>query len=144
MLRDPLAIPASACRLARGAVAAIRPYAAVQARPRAQHRTRSRWAGAAIVATAVTGAAASAACGSSGDDNSSDVVDTPTEEGTGDVGQDDTIGPGLCPADFSEADADEGLPEIGPGLCPVGPDADADADDDSGIGPGLCPVPGIC
>ncbi|MBI5488333.1 MAG: radical SAM protein [Deltaproteobacteria bacterium] len=137
-LRDPLAVPATACRLARAQVEAIRPYAALQPR-RAAPRSRSRWA-AAVVATAVTGAAAAASCYSSTDDTGSDVVAEASDDAAGDVGGEDGYVGGVCPVG-ADADADEDM--IGPGICAVGPDADADADDDAPT-PGECPVPGIC
>jgi uncharacterized protein len=151
MLRDPLAIPANACRLHRAQVAAIRPYAAVERRPATPGRSRARWAAAAMIASAVTGAAAVAACG----DGDNPPTDAATDTPTGDTGE-DVIGPGLCPvgadADAdddaggpgrcpvgTDADADGDEDVIGPGVCPVGPDADADGDEDA-IGPGVCPV----
>jgi len=143
ILRDPLAIPAVACRLSRVQVEAIRPYAAGGSRAATRPaRRRIRLAAAAAVATAVTGAAA-ASCDSAGPtpvDAADLVADAPADAG-GDADADagEEIGPGVCPVG---ADADAGE-EIGPGVCPVGADADADAADDV-PGPGTCPVPGLC
>jgi uncharacterized protein len=136
MLRDPFAIPAAACRLARAEVAAIRRFAAVE-RGRAPARARTRLAAAAVIA-AVSGAAPACYDSAPGPEPG-DVTDHATGDITGDVGGDEATG-GLCPVGAdADGDGDEG---IGPGRCPVGADADVDADgeEDGAIGPGLCPV----
>jgi uncharacterized protein len=160
-LGDPLAVPGAACRLTRAQVEAIRPHAALAVRRPTAPRKRSRWAAAALVATAVAGGAAASACYSSGDDSSDTTADTPSDT-SGDVGGDDAIAPGLCPVGAdADAEADDAMPPglcpadigadadgdldvPGPGVCPVELDVAADTLEDDAMGPGLCPVPGIC
>lgn len=119
LLGDPLGVPASACRLMRAQVEAIRPTAAVR-RPRGtRHVARGGW----LTAAALTGALATlgaASCGS---------------EVTTDDDDDDSQG-GLCPVQIDGGqDAADDAP-VG-GVCPVEVDA---GDGGSGGEGGLCPV----
>jgi radical SAM protein with 4Fe4S-binding SPASM domain len=147
LLRDPLAIPAVACRLERSRVEAIRSSAAVERRFRPGRPAARRWATAAALAAAVAGGSILASCSDQtsrkdGDDTIGDVSDQSTDDMRSDAIGEDVPG----------GDDEQEIP--GPGLCPVWLDdeedavsdatADADEDEQEVPGPGLCPVPGVC
>ena len=111
---DLLAVPSVVCRLVRAQVEAIRPYAALERRP----RTASRWSKT-LLAAAMAGAAA-ASCGGK-------------EDGPSGAGDAQVTPDGSALSDASDAYLPEGPVTIdggGGGVCPV--------QVDSGIGPGIC------
>jgi uncharacterized protein len=161
MLRDPLAVPAVACRLERARVEAIRPSSAARHRLRRKRPAGRRWATAAALAAAVAGGGVLASCSEQtsrrdGGDAIGDAPDAAAEDMTTDAIMDDIPVGGLCPdvpvgdaEVVSDPDVVEDEVPVG-GLCPVWVDEDSDAVEDAGTdeeelpGPGLCPTPGLC